>query len=817
MYKNTRGMYKNYILTALRNIRKTKVYTFINIFGLSVGIASAVLILLFISSELTYDRFNTKASRIYRLYIDARFEGSDFKGSSTCKPAGPVFTDEIPEVLNYARLDPQSQTVVGYGENKFVEDNFVYADSGVFQIFTLHMYMGDPVTALEEPNTVVLTRSMVKKYFGKENPIGKILTVNADSNMYRVTGVIEDLPPETHLKFDFLASFCTLPDSRDDFWLSNNLYTYVLLEKGADEEETERKMQEVSMKYIGPQVQQVLGIDLDEFRQKGNRYGIFLQPLTDIHLNSEIGGGFKAVHERKYLLIFGLIALFILIIASINFMNLSTARSANRAKEVGMRKVVGSTRKQLINQFLWESVILSIISLFFALILVELVLPYFNGTMELNLSTNYLRHWYTVPGLLFLALMVGLLSGSYPAFVLSSFRPVRVLKGQTVKGAGGGLLRNILVVVQFTISIVIIIGTIVVYSQLHYMMNKELGFNKERMIVLDRVWPLGDKVDAFMQEVEKLPGVRLTTQTTTFPGQVNNDNGFRIKGRSRSSNYMFVTVWTDSKYFDAYSMGLSQGRFFDPAFPSDSGAAVINETAVRKYNLEDPLNTTLLMPNPDGETESLRVIGVVKDYHLASLRNPIAPCVFLLKPGNWNAGGYISVSLEKNSRSTQNTISHIENIWKSFRPEDPFLFFFLDDRLNTMYTEEVRTGRLSLTFSILAIFIASLGLFGLTLFTTEKKTREIGIRKVLGALMKDVILLIIKDISILIAISTVIAWLLSYKIMENWLQSFPYKIKLGGWIFILSAGIAFFVAICTVSFQAWRAARANPAESLHYE
>ncbi len=810
-------MIRNYILTALRNIRKTKVYTFINIFGLSVGIASAVLILLFISSELSYDRFNDKADRIYRIYIEANFEGSEFKGPSTCKPAGPVFTDEIPEVINYTRLDPQSQTVVRYGDNKFVEDHFVYADSGVFQIFSLHMFMGDPNTALKEPNTIVLTRSTAKKYFGKENPIGKILTVNADTNMYRVTGVIADLPPETHLQFDFLASFCTLPESRNDFWLSNNLYTYVLLEKGAKKNEVEGKMQAVSMKYIGPQVTEVLGIDLDEFTQKGNRYGLFLQPLTDIHLSSEIEGGFKASHDRKYLLIFGLIALFILVIASINFMNLSTARSANRAKEVGMRKVVGSTRTQLMNQFIWESVILSIFSLFFALILVELVLPYFNKTMDLSLTLDYTGQWYTIPGLIALALLVGLLSGSYPSFVLSSFRPVKVLKGQAVKGLGGGLLRNILVVVQFTISIVIIIGTIVVYSQLHYMLNKDMGFDKDRVLVIDRVWPLEKDLPTFIQEIKKLPGVVNASHSTTYPGQVNNDNGFRIKGRSRSSNYMFITVWTDYDYLSTYKVGMKEGRYFDPSFPSDSNAAVINETAVRKYNLDDPLNTTLMMPSPSGKTEALKVIGVIRDYHLASLRNPIDPCVFLLNPGTWTAGGYISVQLEKGIKSTRNTVNQIENTWKTFKPADPFLYFFLDDKLNTMYQEEVRTSRLSMTFSILAIFIASLGLFGLTLFTTEKKTKEIGIRKVLGAQMKDVIFLISREITILIAISTVIAWLLSYKLMEAWLQSFPYKIKLSVWIFLAASSIAFIVAILTVSTQAWRAARLNPAESLHYE
>ncbi len=810
-------MLRNYLLTAIRNIRKTKIYTFINIFGLSVGIASSILILLFITSELSYDKFNLKADRIYRLYVDADFEGSEFRSAYSCKPAGPVFTDEIPEVVNYTRLDPNSQMVVRYGDNKFVEDHFVYADSGVFQIFDLNMYTGNPKTALKEPNSIVLTRSTSEKYFGHENPMGKILSVNGDSNLYKVTGLIEDLPSETHLQFDFLASFCTLPESRDDKWINNNLFTYLLLEKGIDIDAVEKKMQDITFKYIGPQVKQILGIDIDEFSKKGNRYGIFLQPLRSIHLDGSIWGGFKATHERKYLLIFGLIALFILVIASINFMNLSTARSANRAKEVGMRKVVGSTRGQLVNQFLWESVILSIISLIFALILTELILPYFNQIMDLHLSLNYLKNWYTLPGLVILSLLVGMLSGSYPAFVLSSFMPVKVLKGQAVKGLGGGMLRNILVVVQFTISIVIIAGTIVVYSQLHYMLNKDMGFNKKRMIVIDRVWPLGRNIQTFIQEIEKLPGVVTATNATNYPGQINNNNSFLIKGRNKSSNYIFCTTWTDYNYLNTYRIQLKEGRFFDPSFPSDSSAAIINETAVRKYELKDPLDAIIMEPSTDGNLKPHRVIGVVKDFHQTTLRSPIDPCIFLFKRDWWSWGGYISVRLEPGSGSTQNTMNQIEGVWKSFKPEEPFLYFFLEEHFYNMYNEEVRTGRLSLTFSILAIIIASLGLFGLTLFTTEKKTKEIGIRKVLGAQMKDVIFLIIKNITILLVISTGIAWILSFWIMENWLRSFPYKVKLSLWFFVAAAAVAFVVAILTVTIQAWRAARANPVDSLHYE
>jgi putative ABC transport system permease protein len=590
----------------------------------------------------------------------------------------------------------------------------------------------------------------------------------------------------------------------------------MLLDKNADPEKVQSKMDKVSLKYIEPELKSILGIDISQFEQAGNRYGIKIQPLRDIHLNNEIGGGFTPSHDSKYLLIFSFVAILILVIASINFMNLSTARSANRAKEVGIRKVVGSSKYLLIRQFLWESMLLTLASLLLALLMVELLLPMFNDMIDLNLRIDYFAEWYIVPALLLMAVIIGLLSGSYPSFILSAYKPVDVLKGEFTSGKKGGSLRNVLVVVQFAISIIIISGTFIVYQQLNYMTNRDLGFNKDQVMVIKRLWPLDDRVQTFMKEVEKVPGVAKASNSTQFPGEINNNNGYQIKGRDRSKTYLLITNWTDEDFAETYEVPMVEGRYFNRDFPSDSTACVINETAVKNFGIEDPLNTVFLRPSDNGSPEELGVIGVIKDYHLTSLRTQIEPAIYSLKPANWG-GGYGNVKLSGNPSGYAGTIENIENLWNEFVPGEPFLYFYLDEHFRSLYNEEIRTSRISLVFSILAVVIATLGLFGLTLFNTEKRTKEIGIRKVMGAGSLNIILLILKDIAILLAISTAIAWTASWFIMNDWLEDFPYRINPGIAVFLFSAGIAFLISFITVGLQARNAAGKNPADSLQYE
>ena len=809
-------MWKNFLLTTLRNISRNRIFAFINVFGLSIGLASSILILLFITSEVSYDKYHSKSGSIYRLYIDGVLEGNELKSGYSSIASGPAFQQEIPEVVEYARFRQWGQNVLIHDNEKFIEDNFVFCDSAAFRIFDFHMIEGDPETALLEPNTIVLTKSLADKIFGKEEAVGQVLGLNQDTTIYRVTGIIEDLPPNTHFRFGALASYHSLDESNRTFWLSNNVFTYLLLDPMADPAVVQEKITQVSLKYIEPEVKMILGIDLEQFDQSGNKYGIKIQPLQDIHLNNVITGGFKAGHDSKYLVIFSFVALLILVIASINFMNLSTARSANRAREVGIRKVVGSGKGLLIKQFLWESVLLTIFSLLLALLLVELLLPYFNRLIDLNLGIEYFANWYTIPALIMLAILIGLLSGSYPSFILSAFRPVEVLKGEIIKGAGGGLLRNILVVVQFTISIIIISGTFIVYKQLNFMMNKDLGFNKDQVVILDRLWPVRDRVQTFVQEIGKLPGVAKTSNSTMYPGTINNNNGYQIKGRDKSKTYLLITNWTDYDFTETYEIPIVEGRYFSRDFISDSSACIINERAVRDFGLEDPLSTVFLRPDESGTGEETRVIGVLKDYHLTSLRSEIEPAIYLLKPREW-WGGYGNVKLNGDPSGYNNTLKQIEKLWSEFAPGEPFLYYFLDDEFRKLYNEEIRIGRISLVFSILAILIASLGLFGLTLFTTEKKTKEIGIRKVMGAGSSSIVLLILKQIAGLLVFSTLIAWAASYFIMDNWLQDFPYRVKMGVGVFLFSAGIAYLISILTVGAQALKASWKNPADSLRYE
>jgi putative ABC transport system permease protein len=809
-------MLKNFFLTTLRNISRNRIYAFINVFGLSIGLASSILILLFVTSELSYDNNQPKADHIYRLYLDGVLEGRELKGGHTSIASGPVFQQEIPEITEFARFKTTGQTILIYKEEKYIEDNFVYADSAVFRIFDFKMLEGNPETALRDPNTIVLTQSLAKKIFGSEEALNKVIAVNNDTIIYTVTGIVEDLPPNTHFKFSALASYHSLEESNRTFWLSNNVFTYLLFDEKAIPDEVQKKINEVSLKYIGPQLLQILGISIDQFEGSGNKYSLKIQKLRDIHLNNEIEGSFTPAHDSKYLTIFGFIAFLIMLVASINFMNLSTARSANRAKEVGIRKVLGSRKVLLIRQFLWESVVLTLISLLFGLLLVELLLPKFNELIELNLTINYFSHWYIIPGLLGITMFVGLLSGSYPSFVLSSFKPIEVLKGDFNKGKKGGLFRNILVILQFSISIIIIAGTLMVYKQLNFMLNKDLGFKKDQIVIINRIWPLNDQIETFMQEAEKLSGIANASNSTQYPGEVNNDNGFAIKGRDKAKTYLLVTNWTDYDYIETYQVPMVQGRFFSQDFGSDSSACIINETAARDFEIEKPLETTFLQPGNEEGFRELKVIGVMKDYHLTSLREQIRPAIFILKPKDW-WGGYGNLRLTGEPSSYKNTIEQVEKLWNKFAPGEPFLYFYLDDHFRQLYNEEIRTGRISMIFSILAILIASLGLFGLTLFTTEKRIKEIGIRKVMGASVKNVVFLILKDISILLLMSTALAWTASYFIMENWLQAFPYKVNIGVSIFLLSAGMACLISFITVGIQAYRAAIKNPADILHYE
>ena len=552
----------NHLKIALRHMWKNKTYVFINTLGLATGIAFFIMISLFVVHELSYDKFNDKKDRIYRLILDGKIGEQEILGAFTPIPMAAAFKEEIPDILDAVRMDNWGETVIRYEDKTFIEDHFALADSTFFNIFSFPLIIGNPQEALNAPHKVVLTESAAKKYFGDEDPMGKMLMIGTDTTLYAVTGVCRDVPANSHFEFNMLGSFLTHWRISDNTWLSNSFATYVLLTEEASQKDVEDKIRPVLMEHIGPEVQQYMGVSLEDFAAAGNRYGILLQPLTDIHLNPAVKTQFKEPNDRKYVLIFALVAIAILIIAVINYMNLATAQSAGRAHEVGLKKVVGSGKYELVWQFMVESIVLSVFALLIALLIIELLMPYYNNLVHLELNLNYTERWYIIPELLALALVVGIISGAYPAFFLSSFRPVAVLTGKVSSGTKSGILRSVLVVFQLIISVTIIVSTIVIFRQVHYMLNKDLGFNKEQVLVLEQMHVLENKIPVFKKEIEKLPGVIECSHSTAVPGHMNNVNGYMIEGRPSDDMIIITTTWTDPGQMATYKFELTQGRFF---------------------------------------------------------------------------------------------------------------------------------------------------------------------------------------------------------------------------------------------------------------
>ena len=816
-------MWRNFFAVAIRNISKNKVFTLINVSGLAIGMASSILIMLFIYKELTFDRFHEKSDRICRLYIDGVMGAQSFRGAWTSRIMAPTFAAEIPEIEKYVRFDVYNQQLIWSDREIQVEDQFLFADSTLFDIFTIHLVRGDPATALTRPNTLVLTEEKARLYFGDQDPLGKSLSINSDSNLYMVTGVIEPLPGNSHFFADFIASSVTLDWESQQTWFQNSIFSYVLLSPGADRKKVEKKMEVVMKEHITGELESILGVSPDEWAAGGNRYGIFLQPLVNIHLQPDIEVGieicFRPVNDPLYIRIFGLVAFFILAIASINFMNLSTARSANRSREIGLRKVAGSERGLLISQFLTESVVLSFVAMAFALILVELSLPWFNQAMDLNLGLALVKEYYLIPMVLLLALLVGLLSGLYPAFFLSRFEPVEAIKGHSSGFHRANYLRSLLVVAQFTISVAIIVGTLIVSNQLRYMLNKDLGFDKKQLVVMKRIYPLGNSIQAFCREIEKIPGVEAATNSTTYLGFNNSTESYQIKGREASKNYLFATNYVDYEFMNTYQFRLAdnRSRFFNASFGTDTSAVIINRAAVEEYGMTDPFETVIVEPTLAGDTNMLRVIGVVENFHHSSLREPVGPYMIRFKSESLNWSGYITIRLGVAGEGLPSTLNKIRRTWMEMSNDAPFQYFFLDDELGNYYKEEQRTGRLSMLFAILATFIACLGLFGLTLHNTHRRTREIGIRKAMGASIRQVIVVISKQILLLMGISVFLAWIVAYLFMQHWLLDFPYHIGFKPLIYVVAATAAMIISMATVILLSYRAARTNPADILHYE
>jgi putative ABC transport system permease protein len=808
-------MFRNFITIAFRNITTRKVYSLINVTGLAIGLASAILILLYVQDELSYDRFHKNYDQIYRVGLHGIIQSNELTVAMSCAPMAQTLVRDYPEVISATRLfSLGGEPIVRFKENSFLENRFFYADSGFFGVFSPELIQGDPATALVRTNTVVITDETARKYFGDEDPLGKVLEVGVDRTEFEVTGVIKKFPHHSHIKFDFLGSMATTPYVNSTIWLNNMFYTYFLLQEDFPPEQLEAKFPDMVMKYVGPQMEQFVQTSMEDFFKAGNKYGYFLQSIKDIHLRSDVEYELEPGGNLASIYIFSIIALFLIIIASINFMNLATAQSALRAREVGVRKVVGSMRSKLVNQFLTESVVLSFVALIIGIVLVWFVLPYFNTLAGKELSLDLLNNKLILPVLLILGLIVGLLSGSYPAFFLASFQPVKVLKGKIESGLKSRYLRGALVIFQFTVAIILFISTIIVSRQMRFIQNKDLGYEKKNLVVINRLAALRDQKDAFKEELSKIPEVIQSGFTNSYPTIIFGNTAFRPEGTTAESTHS-INFWQVGHDFQkTLKLEVKDGRWFSKEILSDSIAVVLNEAAVKVLGMDNPVGKNLLLIAGAGNGDlPMKIIGIVRNFNYESLHKTIHPLVIIFLPSR--TANYLLVRIR--SEDYQKTVDIIKRNWDEFVPDQPFEYSFLEDDIKTSYNDDRRTGTIFIMFSILAILISLLGLIGLTSFTAEQRTKEIGVRKVMGASVPGIIRMLSKEVIILIFISTAIAWPIGYLFMKNWLENFAFRIDLGYLSFVVASLMALIIAIITVSFRVYRAAAINPAESLRYE
>ncbi|MBN1417074.1 MAG: ABC transporter permease [Bacteroidales bacterium] len=806
----------SFLKIAIRILYKYRSYTLINIFALAIGMTSSIIIFLYVENEYSFDRFHTNAKQIYRIGIRGNVSGNELNHAVTSLKLAPTLIKEFPEVKRAMRVGRFGAWLVRYNDIKHNEDNIIFTDSTFFEMFSFPLVKGDPARVLDKPESIVLSRQAAQRYFGTEtDPIGKKLRIENDSTYYEVTGIMEDVPQNSHMHFDMVASLSTLYKYFSwSTWIMNYFYTYIEVEEGTDEDQLKEKVNSLIEKYVAPAYYKMLNLTESEIKRADDRYEFILQPLLDIHLKSDFEAEFEPAGNTQYVYIFTAIALLILIVACINFMNLATATTANRAKEVGIRKIAGSDKKVLMQQFLIESLLITLLSLMMALLLVELLLPLFNQYINLNLSLSQLA---TPKGffLLFaLVAIVGLFAGLYPAFFLSSFDPILVLRTWLRHGSRSSYLRTGLVFFQFFVAITILAMTFIIYAQFNYAVNKDLGFNKDNLVIIRRPDGLRKNLENYRNAVLKHEHVLQATNTLSLPGNIVNSNTFYLEGTSPENNYHLVFHLVNYDFLQTYDIKLSSGRFFDPAINSDSSACVINETAARIMGLTDPVGKKLVVPfSRKAEKRSSEIIGVVRDFNFQPLENPVGALIMFLIKGN--PEGYLTVKVA--SEEKEKTIEFLQTEWEKFTNVYPFVYFFLDDQLKEHYYDIRKTARIFLVLSVIAVFIACLGLVGLISYTTSQRTLEIGIRKAMGASMLKLLLLQYREIVLLIGLSSLIAWILVYFLATSWLQDFYYRITLSPAYFIIAMLIVLFIALVTISRQTFLAARINPGQAIKYE
>ncbi len=805
-------MIKNYFKIAWRNLMKNKVFSFINIAGLSIGISVCFIIMLYVQDELSYDKFNNNADRIVRIIFNASINGGKISESSVMPPVAQGVTNDFPEVQDATRLMQYGTSKITYKDKTFKDDEVAFVDPNFFSVFTLPFKNGNANTALLQPNTIVITKEVAKRYFGNEEPIGKTLGFNNNKDLYKVTGVIDKVPANSHFHFAMFASLKGWGDATSDSWMRSGFYTYLLMKPGADYKKLQAKLPGMVEKYMGPQIQKEMGLSLSQFRTKGNQLGFTLQPLTSIHLYSDTTNEIEPGGNAMYVYIFGAIAIFMLLIACINFINLSTAGASKRAKEVAVRKVIGSLKFDLIKQFLLESAVLVFIGLLISYALVQIVLPVFNAISGKNLSFGF--NLKIISGFTGLGLLVSIIAGVYPAFFLSSFQPIAVLKGKFTPSNKSFSLRSGLVVFQFFISVGLIISTIVVWQQMKFIQQKKLGYDKEQLVVLQNSWALGKNEKVYKEMLLNDPRIVKATISPFKPaGPSDKNNSLSYPKGHDEQALTSVEYHVDDQYIPTLGMQMVAGRNFSQEFPTDSTGIIINESAARVYGWSamNAVGKVIIRQNSErGTNIPYHVIGVVKDFNFKSLHQPISPLLMTLQPG-WG------LIFKINTADIQGLLGKMKTQWDKFNTGESFTYAFMDDLYNETYSAEQKTGTILNIFAILTVFVACLGLFGLATYTAEQRTKEIGIRKVLGASVTQVTGMLSKDFIKLVFIACLIAFPLSYWAMSKWLQSFAFRININWWVFVLAAVAALLIALITVSFQAIKAAIANPVKSLRTE
>lgn len=802
-------MIKNYLVVAMRNILKHRFFSAINILGMTIGITSCLLIILYVNNELSYDRFNKDADRIYQVGLHGKIGGQDLHVANTCPPLAAALAAEVPEVAAATRIAPMYQPVFRNGDKVFTEEKVFLVDSNFFEFFSYKLREGDIKTVLTEPNAVVLSESMVTKYFGKEDPMGKLLTVGVtEPKTYKVTGIVENAPSNSHFNYNMLVSAVTSERLKTTVWLNNFMYNYYKLQPNASPATVDLKMEALVEKYVGPEVEKFMGTSLKAMKEAGGAYGFYSTALTDIHLHSVSQGDLEPGGNVMYVYFFGGIGIFIIVIACINFMNLATARSAGRAKEVGLRKAMGSLRGQMIGQFLSESMIYSIASVALGLVACYFLLPYFNVLSGKELSMSVFMSPVFVAGIIGVILFVGVIAGSYPAFYLTSFNAVEVLKGKVRAGLKSKGIRSLLVIFQFAISIFLIIFTAVVYQQIRFMQEKNMGIDKNKVFILDNTDRLGHNKEAFRNALTQQPGVLKVSYTNnSFPG-VNNTTIFRTAGSEQ--DHIMGVYYADYDHQDVLRFELAEGRYFSRELPTDSTAILINEAAAREFGYEKPIGEEILYNDGGPAFKKYKVIGVMKNFNFESYKTQVRPLALILTKNADNL-------LVRYEGSAAELVKNVEKLWREQSFEAPFEYSFMDENFDRLFRSEQRMGKIFTVFSGMAIFIACLGLFALAAFTAEQRTKEVGIRKSMGASSFSLTLLLSKEFTRLVIIAFVPAAGFAWYVSDSWLEGFAYRVPISPLVFFGAGVAAIVIAWLTVSYQSIKAAAANPVDSLRYE